>query len=337
MTTSANDWTLGNILAASSAYWQGCALQAGVRLGLFTVLDGKSGTVEELADELGVDSRGLEHLCNALTAMGLLCRSDPGYLNSEAASTFLSKNSPAYKGYIILHHHNLLDAWAQLHTAVKEGRPVQQRFSGEAEDREHFLLGMFNLAMDIAPMLVSQIDLTGRRRLLDLGGGPGTYAIHFCQANPSLTATIFDKPTTEPFARRIVDQFQLGNRIGFLSGDFTQDSIGGGPYDVAWLSHILHSNGPKECQLLIHKTVAAMAPGGLILIHDFILENSKDAPLFPALFSLNMLVNNPEGRSYSEEEICTMLQEAGVREISRHPFHGPNDSGIICGKVDEKG
>lgn len=333
MTHPGNDWTLGKILATSSAYWQGCTLQAGVRLQLFTALDGAPKTVAALSGELDVDSRGLEHLCNALTAMGLLCRSGSGYQNSGAATTFLSKNSPAYKGQIILHHHNLLDAWAQLHTAVKQGSPVQERFTSEAEDRENFLLGMFNLAMDIAPRLVPQIELTGRSHLLDLGGGPGTYAIHFCQANASLAATIFDRSTTEPFARRIVDQFALGDRIDFIAGDFNRDPISGGPYDVAWLSHILHSNGPEECQQLIRKTVAAMVPGGLILIHDFILENSKNAPLFPALFSLNMLVNNPEGRCYSEEEICTMLKEAGVKEVSRHPFHGPNDSGIIYGLV----
>lgn len=337
MTPPVKDWTLGNILATSSAYWQGCTLQAGVRLQLFTALEGSGKTVDELSRELDVDGRGLEHLCNALTAMGLLCRSASGYCNSEAAGTFLCKNSPTYKGQIILHHHNLVDAWSQLHTAVKEGCPVQERFTSEEEDRENFLLGMFNLAMDNAPRIVPQIDLTGRSHLLDLGGGPGTYAIHFCQANTSLAATIFDRSTTEPFARRIVDQFELGDRIDFISGDFTRDSIGGGPYDVAWLSHILHSNGPEECQQLIHKTVDAMVPGGLILIQDFILENSKDGPLFPALFSLNMLVNNPEGRCYSEEEIFAMLNDAGVRDISRHPFHGPNDAGIICGVVAVKG
>lgn len=337
MTAPVKDWTLGNILATSSAYWQGCTLQAGVRLELFSALEGNGQTVDKLARQLDVDSRGLELLCNGLTAMGLLCRNGSGYRNSEAAATFLNKNSPQYKGHIILHHHNLIDAWAQLHTAVKKGRPVEKRFASEAEDRESFLLGMFNLAMDIAPRLVPLIDLTGRKRLLDMGGGPGTYAIHFCQANPSLTAAIYDRSTTEPFARRIVDQFQLGNRIDFIPGDFNKDPISGGPYDVAWLSHILHSNGLEECQQLIRKTVAAMAPGGLILIHDFILEDSKDSPLFPALFSLNMLVNNPHGRSYSEEEIHTMLKDAGVREISRHPFQGPNDSGIICGLVGEKG
>ena len=76
-----------------------------------------------------------------------------------------------------------------------------------------------------------------------------------------------------------------------------------------------------------------MQPGGLILIHEFILENTKDRPEFAALFSLNMLINNPGGRSYSEEELAEMLANAGVKDIARHPFRGPNDSSIIFGKV----
>ena len=76
---------------------------------------------------------------------------------------------------------------------------------------------------------------------------------------------------------------------------------------------------------------AFAAPGGLILVHDFILRDTKDSPLFPALFSLNMLVNTEAGRSYSEAEIREMLFTAGIKEIKRLPFAGPTESGIIRG------
>ncbi len=111
------------------------------------------------------------------------------------------------------------------------------------------------------------------------------------------------------------------------------DPITGGPYDAAWLSHILHSSGPDECYKIIAKTVEVMKPGGLIMIHEFILENTKDAPEFGALFSLNMLIHNAQGCSYSENELTEMLDAAGVRDIYRHPFRGPNDSSILCGTV----
>lgn len=327
------DWSAGELLRTSSGYWWGCSLQAAVRLGIFTVIDGESLAHSEIAEKIESDERGTEYLLNALTSMGLLHKENGSYSNSPAAFEFLSSNSPKYIGYIILHHHHVLDGWAQLHEAVKTGGPIEKRSYGEDTERESFLMGMFNLAMGIAPRMAAELDLKGRRKLLDLGGGPGTYAIHFCLANPDLHAVIFDHHTTKPFAAKTVVKFNLTDRIEFAGGDFNSDPVLGGPYDSAWLSHILHSNGPEECQKIIDKTVAQMSPGGIIMIHEFILDNDKKGPEFPALFSLNMLINNKGGRSYSEEELAEMLKKAGVKDIIRHPFRGPNDSSILYGTV----
>ncbi len=327
------DWTVGDLLSTSTAYWKGCALQAGVRLGVFSVIHDKRLHLTDVARAIDADERGTEYLLNALSAMGLLEKDDAHYSNSAASLEFLSRDSQKYMGHIILHHHHILDGWAQLDQAVKTGAPIQTRSYGEEAERESFLMGMFNLAMGIAPQIASQVDLAGRKHLLDLGGGPGTYAIHFCKANPELSAVIFDRATTEPFARKTVEKFDLSDRIDFAGGDFNVDPIAGGPYDTAWLSHILHSNGPGECRELIKKTVDAMQPGGLIMIHEFILENTKDAPEFAALFSMNMLINNPAGRSYSQQELADMLESAKVKNIAMHPFQGPNDSAIMYGTV----
>jgi ubiquinone/menaquinone biosynthesis C-methylase UbiE len=324
-------WQASDLLSVSSAYWRGCTLQAAVRLEIFTLLHDQSLELEEIREAAGADRRGMEYLLNALAAMGLLVKEDRCYANTPAALELLSSRSERYMGHIILHHHHVLDSWAQLDKAVQQGRPVRKRSYGEEKERESFLMGMFNLAMGIAPRVAAELDFSGRKRLLDLGGGPGTYAIHFCQANPGLSAVIFDRATTESFAMQTVARFGLQDRISFTAGDFTVDPIRGGPYDAAWLSHILHSNGPEDCRQILAKAAGAMEPGGLVLIHDFILDNSKDGPEFPALFSLNMLVNNPEGRSYSEEELEDMMRTAGLRNINRHPFRGPNHSSIICG------
>ena len=193
-------------------------------------------------------------------------------------------------------------------------------------------MGMFNLAMGIAPTVASAIDLGGRQRLLDLGGGPGTYAIHFCQANPGLAATIFDLPTTRPFAEKTVARFNLADRIDFQPGSYLTDEIPG-RYDAAWLSHILHGEGPAECLEILKKTVAVLEPGGRIMIHEFILENSLDGPLFPALFALNMLLGTESGQAYSQAQLEELLMKAGARDIERLPFKGPTESGIVVARV----
>jgi SAM-dependent methyltransferase len=326
---SGQGWNIGQLLSTSSAYWRSSTVHAAVKLEIFTALNDAQLTVAEVNARIGANERGIAMLLNALTAMGLLEHNDSRYKNTDFSRSCLVKDEPGYIGYIIMHHFHLVDAWAKLHEAVTLGEPVEKLSHGEEAERESFQMGMFNLAMAIAPTIAASVNLDGKRHLLDLGGGPGTHAIHFCLANPMLRATIYDRKTTEPFAQKTTERFGVADRIDFVAGDFNADPIEG-TFDVAWLSQILHSNSEEECQALIEKTIQSLEPGGYILIHDFFLNDSLDGPLFPALFSMNMLLNN-QGRSYSEKEVSDMLRQAGASDIHRLQFQGPNDSAIICG------
>lgn len=330
---NASDWNPGKLLELSGYYWKTCTLHAGVKMDIFTIIGSRKLTAKAIAEKMNADQRAVTTLLNALSAMGLLVKSDDFYANSEGARTFLSKDSPQYIGYMIMHHYHLIESWINIDQAVLSGKPVRRRSSNQDEvKRESFLMGMFNMAMSIAPKLSDSIDLSSRSHLLDLGGGPGTYAIHYCLKNPNLKAKIFDLPTTKPFAEKTINKFGLKDRIDFIPGDYLIDPIPGS-YDVAWLSHILHGEGPDDCQQIINKTTAALKPGGMILIHEFILDNTMDKPLFPALFSINMLIGTSEGRSYTEKQLADMLEKAGVKEVKRLDFKGPTESGIICGIV----
>jgi len=323
----------GELLDISGYYWKTCVLHAAVKLDVFTVIGDTHLTGEEISQKLSGSQRGVERLLNALTAMDLLVKTDGKYANSPSGKTFLAKNSAKYIGHIIMHHHHLLESWSQLDQAVVSGRPVRSRTSFSNDEwRESFLLGMFNLAMGLAPKIVPLIDLSSKRHLLDLGGGPGTYAIHFCKKYSQLKATVYDLPTTRPFAEKTIKQFELTDSIQFAEGNYLNDPIEG-RYDAVWLSHILHGEGPDDCRMIIQKAVSVLEPGGKIIIHDFILNNSMDGPLFPALFSLNMLLGTDSGQSYSEDQIIDMLAAAGVKDVCRIAVQSPNDSGIIMGEI----
>jgi SAM-dependent methyltransferase len=319
------------MLRLSGGYWQTCTLHAAVKLDVFSRLGDDRLGAHETAERIGGDRRGVTMLLNALAAMGLLKKSGETYANTPASRAFLSKDSERYIGHMILHHHHLVESWARLDRAVLSGRPVRERASHTSEQfLESFLLGMHVLASQLAPRVSEVLDLSGRKRLLDLGGGSGTYAVHFCRKNPALRATLFDLPASRSFAEKRIREAGLGDRIDFVGGDYLEDPLPEG-CDVAWLSQVLHSDGPGSCQLLIDRTVACLEPGGLIAVHDFVLNDRRDGPLFPALFSLNMLVGTPDGQAYSEAEIRNMLSRAGVKEVRRLPFAGPNDSGILAG------
>jgi SAM-dependent methyltransferase len=326
-------WNIGSLLATSGNYWQTFTLHTGIKLDIFSAIGDEHVTAENLAPKIGADLRGLRMLLNALSAMQLLKKTDRRYANTKAARKHLCKDSEQYIGYMIQHHSHLVPSWARLDEAVVTGKPVRSsQAAGEEAQRKAFLMGMFNNAMAMAPRLVETIDLGGRKRLLDLGGGPGTYAIHFCLHNPGLQATVLDLPTTREFAQATIAKFGLVDRIKFHAANFVEEAIPRG-YDVAWLSHVLHGKGLQECHRVIRKTVAAMNPGALILIHEFILDNSEDGPLFPALFSLNMLTGTQAGQAYTEAQLMEMLASAGANKIQRTDFIGPTQSGIILGSL----
>ncbi len=323
-------WTPQTLLEISNGYWQTCVLHAAVKLDLFSRLGDRFLRADELAAAIGADKGAMERLLNALAAMELLNKEGGHFSCTPSAAEFLSRQSPRYLGYIILHHHQLMESWAHLDEAVKSGRPVRGRYAGDdPEWRKNFLLGMFDLAMLLAPKLAGRIDLSGRRRLLDLGGGPGTWAIHFCKENPGLEATVFDLPTTRSFAEQTIARFGLQDRVSFVAGDFLADEIPG-RYDVAWLSHILHGEGPQGVRTILDKAVSALEPGALLLIHEFILDDDLSGPLFPALFSLNMLLGTSEGRAYSDSQLFDLLREAGFKEPRRLDLHLPGESSVIA-------
>ena len=327
------DWSPEKLLEVSGNFWQTSALHAAVMLDLFSNIGNGYIECDKIAGKLELDERALSMLLNALAAMGLVEKTGEKYGNTDASRAFLCLDSPEYIGYMIKHHRRLIESWVLLDQAVKTGKPIETRGSfSEEEARESFIMGMFNVASRMAPELAQTIDLSGRATLLDLCGGPGTYAINFCLQNQGLKATVFDLPTTHPFATKTIDRFDLADRIGFIGGNYLEDEITGN-YDVVWISHILHSESFENCRILIKKAVAALEPGGMIIVHDFILDNTMDGPLFPALFALNMLLGTEKGQSYSEKQIMQMLADAGVTDLRRLDYRGPTESGIITGVV----
>jgi len=325
-------WNSDKILDISRYYWQSSILHAAVKLDIFTVIGESAVSGKEIAKKINANEESVMRVANALSAMKLLHKKNDMFLNTKESKQYLNKSSESYIGFIILHHHYMMESWTKLDKAVITGKPVRDRKNFNDKKREAFLMGMYNLGMINAPDIVKQLDITGCKSLLDLGGGPGVYAIHFCLQNPGLKATVFDQPETRPFALQTIEKFGLTDRILFMEGDLEKDQFKG-KYDLAWLSNIVHCSGEEACQKIIEKTVEVLLPGGLIMINDFILDNTKDSPLLATIFSINMLLGRGEaGKTYCVGELKQMLKSAGISDIKHHCFKGHENYGVIMGK-----
>jgi cyclopropane fatty-acyl-phospholipid synthase-like methyltransferase len=165
--------------------------------------------------------------------------------------------------------------------------------------------------------------------MLDLGGGPGSYAIAFSKTYPYLKAVVFDQDEQAlRIAREDIIKERLEDRIHLKKGDFLKDDIGH-DYDLVLLSSIIHAFGEEENIYLLSKVKKSLKDGGQVVIKDFILDESKTKPVSAATFAINMLVNTKNGRTYSFSEVKGWLNALGFKEIYNIAL---NRSKLIIGK-----
>ncbi len=188
-----------------------------------------------------------------------------------------------------------------------------------SEVHRNFILAMHNRALQVAPWLAEALDLRGRRQLFDAGGGPGTHAIALVKRYAGLRAIVFDLPQTVEIAREIIAESGFAERIATRSGDYFKDDFGQGN-DVVLLASILHSMGAERSKGLLVKACDSLVSGGLVVVHEGLVDEEGTSPMRAVLFSLNMLVNTGEGHSYSGGEIMSLMTSAGFVEAKVVPL-----------------
>ena len=280
-------------------------------------------TAQELAGILRTDRRATEMLLDALTGLGLLRKASLRYKNTSLARRFLTAESPFYQGDILRHADALWKNWSGLDEVVKTGKPHHV-----AHDHPSFIKGMHNLAVFKARKVINAVGLRGVKKVLDLGGGPGTYAMEM--AKKGISVTLFDRQETVDIARSVIRRAGVRN-IGFLQGDFLHDDIGR-DYNLIFISQVLHSCSEEESLQLIEKSRDALNAGGRIVVQEFYLKKDRAHPASSALFSVNMLVNTPAGRCYSSSEIKKWLAKTGFRDIRNAMM---DDTVLVFGKKEK--
>ena len=305
--------TADRLFEISNAFFAPKALLCASGLGVFDALDGGPLDAPSLAAKLGTEPRATRILLDALAAIDVV---EPGadgrYANGPEASRYLvGGRETSIAAYLELADRTF-SLFAKLGDAVRTGRPQRppDMFQGDAEAHRTFILGMHATASANAPALAAGLPIDGEAHLLDVGCGPGTYAMEYCRCNPRLRATLFDFESTLAIARDLVDAAGLADRIDCRPGDFATDDLGG-PYDWALVSHIVHGHSEAAVKALLSKVAAALRPGGRIVVHDFLLAGDRTRPTYAALFSLNMLLHTDGGRSISFAECAAWLEDAG--------------------------
>ncbi len=308
------------------AFQESRAVLTALELDVFTAVGDGAGAVE-VAASLGADPRATEMLLNALASLSLLVKREGVFHNSPAAARYFTAGSRDNARPALLHTAHLWSRWSTLTECVRAGAAVTHG-ARDQDQTEAFIAAMHRNASERAPLVVRAVGAENVRRMLDVGGGSGAYSIAFARANSALRADILDLAAVEPIALRHIREAGVTDRVKVRAGDLRSGRLGEG-YDLVFVSAICHMLGAGENLDLLRRCREALAPGGRVVIQDFILEPDKTAPRFAALFALNMLVGTRGGSSYSEPEYAAWLGEAGFRDIRRARL--PGITGLMIG------
>lgn len=300
------DWILG--------YRQAKALSTAAYLELFAETD-RPRSAAEIARSRGLDPRATEILLDALTAMEVLVKRGGCYRNTAMARRHLVPGRHGYFGDNLKFQEIIWDAWSDLRGSLRRGgavRPLDYWLLKHPDFTREYIRGMANIAKGPAAAIAAMIKTTGPMKILDVGAGPGTYSLALLRKNSEAIADLFDLPGTLRQTRRLVGADPARSRLRFVAGDYKVASFGRHRYDVILMSHITHDEGPEVNAELARKAYHALKRGGCLLIHDFMVDNTRTRPLFGALFSVHMLAYTANGRTYTEREYRSWLRDAGL-------------------------
>jgi len=301
-------------------------------LDVFDCLGKAPATAAELAEARNFDLRGAEILLSMLASLGLLVSHLGRYQLTEASRNFLLKSSPFYWGGVFARQRQTNPVHAAIRGAVVRKEryivgqsaaqpPVEMWESGELdlESARGIAAFMHSHSLAAATGMAQRLDLDGVSSLLDVGGGSGCFAITLAQRNPKLHCTVMDLPAMCEVAQGYIAAAGMAGRVGVHPANMFRDSWPRG-HDALLFSNIFHDWGPETNEKLAAAAYAVLPPGGSILAHEMLLDDTGDSPRTTAAFSTLMLANT-RGRQFTFLQLKSLFEGAGFVDVSVTPTY----------------
>ncbi len=311
-----SDWKLIELV---TGYQPAAAITTAHRLGVFSVLGPVPRSICDLAEELAVDPSNLAALLDALVGIGLLEGDGARYAATPYTVERLGPGGEM--GLVVAKEAVFAGAWSRLDEVVTGGRPVMEPWRSQLdrnpEQARAFLEALDVLARIGGPPLHELDALAPGKRVLDVGGGLGTYARLLSEAGSNVT--LVDYPLVAGWAMEEL----VGTGVNVLGVDvFEHPSCGvpSGSMDAALVSHLVHDLTEKQATELLRRVRLAIAPGGHVVVNDFAGDSGPGA--FGALFDVMMRVETG-GAAHSRASLESMLAGAGFDGIRRLPYDDP--------------
>jgi 2-polyprenyl-3-methyl-5-hydroxy-6-metoxy-1,4-benzoquinol methylase len=307
------------------AHQRTAALRAAIELDLFRAIGEGLADVDSLARRCAASPRGIRILCDYLTIIGLLSKTDGRYAMTPSSALFLDPRSPACLASTarFLGDPMLQEPFMHLAEVVRTGRTVLPGQGTVEPENPAWVEFAHSMAPMMGPMAapLGVIALEGKKgplSVLDIAAGHGLFGIEIAKQNPEARITALDWAAVLAVASANAQRAGVAARFETKAGS-AFDVDFGGPYDIALLTNFLHHFDNATCVSLLRKVRAALKPDGRVAALEFVPNEDRVSPPMAASFSLTMLATTAHGDAYTLRELEAMYHEAGFKQVTGHP------------------
>ena len=300
------------------------ALAVADELGVFGLFMGEPANAADVASRLGLNPLAAGQLLSTLAALGFLTYEDGRFGLTDEARNFLLPASPFYWGPGLAYFRQIAVSFDRLREVLHSPRWTPDRAepgSPDAEEAARFTRAMHSLSMPAAMAVARRGDFDGVRRLLDVGGGSGSYCIALALEHPDLALTVLERPQVLPTTQDFIAGYGLQRRIDTVGFDLFS-APWPSEYDAHFFSNVFHDFDAELCRWLASSSYGSLPSGGRVYAHEVLVDDTKDAPLTSVTFSLAMTYFNEAGGQYTAGEIEAFLGDAGFRDVRCMPTYG---------------
>ncbi|HEX6497416.1 MAG TPA: methyltransferase [Micromonosporaceae bacterium] len=310
------------ILRLATGFMAAKHLFAASELGIFEALADSPGNVDALAARTGLTRRAARISVDAMVALGLVERDGDRYRNTPTADRFLTGHTPGDLRPLLRFWDRIsYRTWEHLAKALASG-PPREIFNLDDTEQRIASAGIEAVLVGPAHALPDAVDFAAHRRLLDIGGGTGSWTIAVAQRYPELRATVLDLPVVAEIARTRVGDAGLADRVSVVASDAITDDLPDG-HDVFLIANLVHYWSPATNTDLLRRVRRVAPPGARLLLADFWTDPTHTDPVIAALMAGEFAVHLRDGDVYSVDEVRGWLPEAGWRFVDHVPLAGP--------------
>lgn len=265
-------------------------------------------TAVEVARRLKLNTESTEIALNIFAGLGLIIKNDANYeIEPSYKELLVSESNQSILSLFVLEKHLLIH-----HNTISTLKDAWQTGKGRDSFNENGKEGVeqtYGKAMDnggqLASLYVARIfSKLNKGKILDLGGGMGTYSEAICRLNKDINVDIYDCAEMEKVCMGHLKQAGFADRVTFKRKNILTDPIDDSCEGIL-ISNVLHLFTMDENKRLLQKCAQVLKPKGIIVIHDFFLNDNHTGDIASLLFSIDwMLIGSNFHMSLKDLERC---------------------------------